>query len=61
MNLKFCTYVYAWFLELGVSKLSNRFSDAFLFNNQAAQRNVMMELKHFEFLEIDLPVSYEDF
>lgn len=49
MNLKFCTYLYAWFLELGVSKLSNRFSDAFLFNTapkfakftpiQAAQRN----------------------
>ena len=49
MNLKFCTYVYAWFLVLGVSKLSNRFSDAFLFNTapkftkftpiQAAQRN----------------------
>lgn len=46
MNLKFCTYVYAWFLELGVSKLSNRFSDAFLFNTapkfakfQATQRN----------------------
>ena len=46
MNLKFCTYVYAWFLELDVSKLRNRFSDAFLFNTapkiakfQAAQRN----------------------
>ena len=42
MNQKFCTYVYAWFLELDVSKLRNRFSDAFLFNTapiQAAQRN----------------------